>query len=34
MSERQKVAILQVCGVHDHESVLKSLTLSGGEECQ
>lgn len=31
MSERQKVAILQVRGVHEHESALKSLTLSGGD---
>lgn len=31
VSERQKVAILQVRGVHDHESALKSLTLSGGK---
>lgn len=30
MSERQKLAILQVRGVHEHESALKSLTLSGG----
>lgn len=31
MSERQKVAILQVRGAHEHESALKSFTLSGGE---
>lgn len=28
MPERQKVAILKVRGVHEHESALKSLTLS------